>query len=1010
LELSATFTATGTANVMSRAVDDTGNLEVPAPGINISVGPATCPCAIWPSTALPVVVDAGSYPALELGVRFWSESNGYITGLRFYKGANDTGAHVADLWSSSGGLLASAAVPVGSESPSGWQQVNFSAPVPITANTVYVASYHTTTGHFAVDHNYFVSAGVDNGPLHALANVVSGGANGVYAYSATSAFPSSTYNSENYWVDVVFGYSAATPQLSISTTSLSNGAPSVPYNQSLLAAGGNPPYGWSLVSGALPVGLTLSSAGLISGTPTASGSSSFTVQVTDASSPVQTATQALSINIAASTGPISVSITPSTSSLQPSGSQEFVATVTNDAANAGVSWTVVPASGTVCGGVSCGAVSPVATASGTPTTYTAAATVPAGGAITITATSVTDSSKSASSTVSIVPTANNAGLNGNYTFAFDGASGSAGNSTAFAAVGRFTADGAGNITNGELDTNSPGSALAAQPFTGTYSVGADQRGVMTLALAGIPAKLAFALMADGNAKFIRFDAAGGSGIIGSGSMEKADTSAYNTAKIAGDYAFGVAGQDNVNNRAALVGRFTSDGAGTLANAGGDVNAYGSVSSLSFTSANYTVLDATSGRGTMSMSFQFGGGSGTLNFVFYIVNAGKLLLIENDTVSTPTPLLTGTVVRQQTPAGGFSNASLNSNTVIYLTGLSACANITGPVPKAVAGLLTPDGNGGLVLTFDENFCRTPNSVTGLVGAYSVAGNGRAVMTLGSDSVIAYLVDLNNAFLFGTDSSVLSGFGEAQAAGPLTNTAVKGTYAGVASSPVGLGVSAFSGEFTADGGSPTGSLTGTEDIGAPAGPISGISFSASYSISSSPTRGRGTVTLTAPSAGNAVAYVVSPLKFVMVSLSDPNPAVWVFEQPLPDAILSGLTLNPASVLGGAQSSTGMVTLGGPAPAGSAQITLSSSNAAASVPSTVTVPAGATSAAFTISTSAVGAPTTATISASYTGVTKSVALTVTPPTVTALTLNPSSVVGGVGSSTGTVTLSGPVPAGGV
>jgi hypothetical protein len=67
---SATFTATGTANVMSRAVDDTGNLEVPAPGINISVGPATCPCAIWPSTALPVVVDAGSYPALELGVRF----------------------------------------------------------------------------------------------------------------------------------------------------------------------------------------------------------------------------------------------------------------------------------------------------------------------------------------------------------------------------------------------------------------------------------------------------------------------------------------------------------------------------------------------------------------------------------------------------------------------------------------------------------------------------------------------------------------------------------------------------------------------------------------------------------------------------------------------------------------------------------------------------------------------------------------------------------------------------
>lgn len=173
----------------------------------------------------------------------------------------------------------------------------------------------------------------------------------MYTYSATSAFPSSTYNSENYWVDVIFGYGAATPHLSVSTSSLPNGAPSALYNQSLLAAGGNPPYSWSLVSGALPVGLTLSSSGLISGTPTAGGSSGFTVQVTDASSLVQTATQALSINIVAATGPISVSITPSTSSLQPSGSEQFVATVTNDPANAGVTWTIGPASGTVCGGV-----------------------------------------------------------------------------------------------------------------------------------------------------------------------------------------------------------------------------------------------------------------------------------------------------------------------------------------------------------------------------------------------------------------------------------------------------------------------------------------------------------------------------------------------------------------------------------------------------------------------------------------------------------------------------------
>src|SRR6266513_1118036 len=134
--------------------------------------------------------------------------------------------------------------------------------------------------------------------------------------------------------------------------------------------------------------------------------------------------------------------------------------------------------------------------------------------------------------------------------------------------------------------------------------------------------------------------------------------------------------------------------------------------------------------------------------------------------------------------------------------------------------------------------------------------------------------------------------------------------------------------------------------------------------------------------------------------------------PPVAVSSLRLNPTSVTGGTQSSTGTVTLSGLAPAGGAQVTLSSSNAAASVPSSVTVPAASTTATFTISTSAVAASTPVTISASYGGTSTSASLTVTPPplpTVSSLTLNPTSVVGGVQSSTGTVTLSGPAPAGG-
>jgi len=136
------------------------------------------------------------------------------------------------------------------------------------------------------------------------------------------------------------------------------------------------------------------------------------------------------------------------------------------------------------------------------------------------------------------------------------------------------------------------------------------------------------------------------------------------------------------------------------------------------------------------------------------------------------------------------------------------------------------------------------------------------------------------------------------------------------------------------------------------------------------------------------------------------------PSPSVTLQSLTISPTSVVGG-NSATGTVTLSGPAPSGGFVVNLSSSNTnVATVPSTVTVPAGATSANFTISTRAVSSATSVTITASAGGVSRSATLTVNPsPSVTlqSLTISPTSVVGG-NSATGTVTLSGPAPAGGV
>jgi hypothetical protein len=132
----------------------------------------------------------------------------------------------------------------------------------------------------------------------------------------------------------------------------------------------------------------------------------------------------------------------------------------------------------------------------------------------------------------------------------------------------------------------------------------------------------------------------------------------------------------------------------------------------------------------------------------------------------------------------------------------------------------------------------------------------------------------------------------------------------------------------------------------------------------------------------------------------------------ASLASLGVNPASVVGG-QSSTGTVTLSGPAPSGGAVVTLSSADPAlASVPPSLTIDAGITSQSFSIITSTVASSTPVDIGASYGGTTKTATLTLTPaspPTVSSLKLSPAGVTGG-SNSTGIVTLSKPAPAGGV
>ena len=193
--ISGTPTEPGTFSFTVLVTDSSGSTANKAFDLTI---PDTV--TIWPSGAVPGLIDSGPDSPVELGVKFKTDRAGIITGIRFYKGTLNTGTHVGNLWSSTGNLLATATFA--NETDSGWQQVNFSNPVPIVADTTYVASYHTSTGHYSFNASYFLN-GVDNPPLRALGNGVSGG-NGVFSYGAGSAFPTGTYNSANYWVDVAF--------------------------------------------------------------------------------------------------------------------------------------------------------------------------------------------------------------------------------------------------------------------------------------------------------------------------------------------------------------------------------------------------------------------------------------------------------------------------------------------------------------------------------------------------------------------------------------------------------------------------------------------------------------------------------------------------------------------------------------------------------------------------------------------------------------------------------------
>ena len=458
------------------------------------------------------------------------------------------------------------------------------------------------------------------------------------------------------------------PALSITTTSLPAGTVATTYSQNIQTSGGTLPITWNVTAGTLPAGLTLagnaSGVGVISGTPTAYGSTTFTVTATDSSSPTQSVNQQFTLVI----NNVGLSITTTSlpnatvgaaysASLQASGgTSPYTWTVASGSTLPG--WLTLSGSGNLTG---------IPTAAGT-----------ANFSLTVTDSSSPAQSKTAALSITIVApsaacgTGNEKVLKGQYAFRLVGF-----NSSGFqATIGSFTADGAGHITAGMVDSNgvSPGVNSGSVTATGSsYSVGSDGRGCATIETPFYTYTTRFAL-------------APTSGAAAAGSVEEWESGS--TPYIAsgqillqsvpsvlpsGTYVLQESGIYDVTHQYWAGGVGAGSGsAGQFASGEYDLNVEGHHFSYTGVTGGYSNLDPTTGRVTSTITLN----GVTSHGVHYLVSSTYLISVTADPLATDTFVASGT---GQVQANSFTLTN-GQHLVFYVTGREnvefAVVSITG----------------------------------------------------------------------------------------------------------------------------------------------------------------------------------------------------------------------------------------------------------------------------------------------------------------------------------------------
>ena len=382
---SVTFTASapGTATITATSLQDSTVTQVitvtvtSAPGLTGSTLPVATEGTAY-NQALATVETGGA------GTLTWSISAGQLpAGLSISSTSGAISGTPTGPASATADTFTVKVVDSGSPTLSATAQFsitvnNYAAPTiapasgalaPSTEGTAYSQTFTVTNGHAP----YTLS--ITNGSLPAGITPSSSGAQLIASGTPTGpacaacSFSVQVVDSSNPPQTATNNYTLAVnlpPAPSITTASLPAGTEGTTYNQTVQATGGLTPYTFSLANGTLlPVGLSMNSAGNITGTPTGpNGMTNFTVQVADHSNPQQTATKNLSITVNLAPAPV---VSPTT---LPNGNQgtPYSQTLSVSGGLAPFVWSV--SSGTLPTGLVLSTNNPTTSAllSGTPTT------------------------------------------------------------------------------------------------------------------------------------------------------------------------------------------------------------------------------------------------------------------------------------------------------------------------------------------------------------------------------------------------------------------------------------------------------------------------------------------------------------------------------------------------------------------------------------------------------------------------------------------------------------------